>query len=144
MSFKTFFLKSILMSFFVSVTCITAAMAIIGSALKPEVYFGYESYWSPILFGLAATIPMLVKYSKKEHSLRQQILRNIIHFVLLEAVILSMLCFAGALTDYSEVISLAVSVLIIDVAVYLVLWLNDKRIAADFNKALKKMQENQQ
>lgn len=144
MSFKTFFLKNILMSFFVSVTCITAAMAIMGSVFKPDVHFGFDSYWSPILFGLAATIPLLVKYSKKELSLRQQIFRNIIHFVLLEAVILSILYFAGALTDYSEAISIAVSVFIIDAAVYLVLWLSDKRIAEDFNKALKKMQENQQ
>lgn len=129
-----------MMSFFVSVTCICAAMAVIGMVFEPDVRFGYEAFLSPILFGAIASFPLLVKYSKNELSVKQAIIRNILHFVLLEVLILSVLLFEGLLTGLSMAVSLAVSIFIIYLTVNLFLWVNDKKAAADFNNALKKLQ----
>lgn len=63
-----------------------------------------------------------------------------LHFVLLETVVLSVLYFGGMLTSVSMAISLGISILIIDLVVNLVLWINDKRIAKEFNSALKRLQ----
>ena len=142
MDLKTFFVKKILMSFFVSVTCICAAMALIGMIFETDTLFGYESFLSPLIFGAVASLPMLVKYSRSELSLKQTIIRNVIHFVLIEVMVLFVLYFTGALTSTSLTVSLVISILIIYLTVNLVLWINDKRIAKEFNNALKIMQNN--
>ena len=129
------------MSFFVSVACICAAMALIGLSYESEARFGYEAFLSPLLFGAAASLPLLVKYSRKELSLKQAIIRNIIHFILLETLLLSMLFAAGLITDISMAASLGFTIFVIDITVYLVLWISDTRTARAFNKALQEMQK---
>ena len=141
MDFKTFFVKRMMMSFFVSVTCISVAMALIGMAFEPNARFGYEAFLSPVLFGTLASLPLMVKYSKKELSPKQIVARSVIHLVLLEAVLLSVLWFAGLLTGISMAVSLGTSICIIDVTVHLVLWLQDSRTAKEFNEALHKLQK---
>jgi hypothetical protein len=142
MDFKTFFINMIMMSFFVSVTCITAAMLLLGLVFQPEVRIGYEVFLSPLLFGAISSIPLLVKYSKAELTIRQTIVRNTIHFILLELSVMSVLYFGGILTTIEMAVSLGVSILLIDITVNLVLWVNDKRTAKQFNEALKKWQSN--
>lgn len=140
MSFKTFFTKKIMISYFVSTTCICAAMALIGMIFEPDTRFGYEAFLSPLIFGVVAVFPSLVHYSKEELSLKQTAVRNVIHFILLEILILSVLYFGGILTDFVMTISLGVSIFIIDITVDLVLWINDKKTAKEFNDALKELQ----
>ena len=141
MSFRTYLVKNVMMSFFVSVACICAAMALIGLSYESEARFGYEAFLSPLLFGAAASLPLLVKYSRKELSLKQAIIRNIIHFILLEVLLLSLLFAAGLITDVSMAVSLGFAIFVIDITVYLVLWISDTRTARAFNKALQEMQK---
>lgn len=131
-----------MMSFFVSITCISAAMALIGMLFEPDTRFGYEAFLSPLIFGALASLPMLAKYSKKELSFKQTVIRNVIHFLLLEAVILSTLYFLGLLTSVSMAISLGISIFVIDLTVNLVLWISDKRTATEFNIALRILQND--
>ncbi len=140
MDFKTFFIKKVMISFFISVTCICLAMALIGLLYEPNTRFGYEAFFSPLIFGATASLPTLVKYSKREMSLKQAAIRNLLHFILLEAIILSVLYFIGLLNDISMTIALGVAIFIIDLTVNLVMWINENRIASEFNNALKKMQ----
>jgi len=140
MDFKTFLVKKIMMSFFVSVACICAAMALIGLIFEPDARLGYEAFLSPLFFGAIATLPSLIQYSKKELSLKQTAVRNVIHFVLLEAVILSVLYFANILTDLSMTLSLGASIFVIDLTVNLVLWVHDQKTAKEFNQALIELQ----
>lgn len=142
MDFKTFFIKKVMMSFFISITCISGAIALIGMVFEPDTRFGYEAFLSPFIFGAIASLPMLVKYSKRELSIKEMALRNVIHFLLLEVLILSVLYFGGMLTSISMVISLGIAILMIDLTVNLVLWINDKRTAKEFNGALKKLQND--
>ncbi|MDD4018800.1 MAG: DUF3021 family protein [Clostridiaceae bacterium] len=141
MSFRTYLIKKVMMSFFVSVACICAAMALIGLSYESEARFGYEAFLSPLLFGAAASLPLLVKYSRKELSLKQAIIRNIIHFILLEVLLISLLFAAGLITDVSMAVSLGFTIFVIDITVYLVLWISDTRTARAFNKALQEMQK---
>ena len=142
MDFKTFFVKKVMMSFFVSITCISAAMAIIGMSFEPDARFGYEAFLSPLIFGALASLPILVKYSKRELSFQQTAIRNVIHFLLLEAAILSILYILGLLTSVPMAVSLGISIFVIDLTVTLVLWINDNRTAKEFNSALKKLQND--
>lgn len=142
MNFKTFFIKEIMMSFFVSSTCICAAMALVGMIFETDTLFGYEAFLSPLIFGAIASFTLLVKYSRRELSLKQAAIRNILHFILLEATILFVLYIIGALRSVSVTVSLAISIFMIYLTVNLVLWINDKRTAREFNNALKILQND--
>lgn len=140
MELKTFFTKKIMMSFFVSTSYITLAMGILGLIFEPEVKFSYEAFFSPILFGILATLPTLVYYSNEELSIKQVIQRDIIHLLLLEIILLTVLSMVCLIKSIPMLVSLAFTIFIIDLVVHLVLWINDKRVASDFNSALKKLQ----
>lgn len=140
MDFKTFLIKKIMMSFFVSVTFICSIMAVLGMIYETNVIFGYEAFWSPLIFGAIASLPILVKYSKNELSFKEALIRNIIHFILLEATILSTLYYLGLISSLSKLLSLGVSIGLINLTVQLVLWINDSRSSREFNVALKRMQ----
>ncbi len=142
MDFKTFFVKKVMLSFYVSVACICAAMALIGMTFQSDIRFGYEAFLSPLIIGAIASLPLLVTYSKNELSVKQTAIRNVLHFILLEAVILSVLYFEGLITSVSIAISLGVSIFVIDLTVNLILWINDRRIAKEFNDALKRLQND--
>lgn len=67
--------------------------------------------------------------------------RFALHFLLLEVMILYFAYLEGLLRSRSITVSLFLSVLIIDLTVRLVMWLNDRRLASELNNALRKMQE---
>lgn len=142
MEFKTFFVRRIMMSFFISVTLITISMAVLGLLFEPDQSFGYEAFWPPVLFGAIASFPMLVLYSRKEQSIGEVILRSFLHFLLLESLILLNLYFAGILTSLSMMFSVAVSILIINLSVHLISYVHDRRVALEFNQALLQLQES--
>ncbi len=142
MDYKTFLVKKVMMSFFVSTACITVAMALVGMVFEPTTRFGYEAFFSPLIFGVLATLPMLVKFSRREISLTEALIRECVHLLLLEAVILTSLAWAGLLNTASMALALGLSILIIDITVHLVLWMQDLRSAKEFNGALQKMQRD--
>ncbi len=137
MDFKTFFVKKIMISFYITVTFIVLAMAILGLVFEPDTRMGYEAFFSPLIFGAIATFPNLLTYSKEELSVRQALVRKIIHFFLLEILILTSLYFSNMLTSVSITVSLALTILIIYTAVSTIMWINDKKTALEFNHALR-------
>jgi hypothetical protein len=140
MDIKTFFVKKILMSFFVAVTCITAITAIIGMVFEPEALFGYDAFMSPILFGMVATLPSIVKYSRRELTVKQALTRNVIHLILIEVLTVSVLYLGGLIKSSDMMISLSLSIFVVYLTVSLVLWVNDKKAASDFNRDLARFQ----
>jgi len=144
MDFKTFLVRKILMGFFVSVTCICAAVAILGLLFEPDASFGYEVLFFPLIYGAVGMFPSLVTYSKKELSFKKALVRNILHLILLEIVILLILHSGGALKSFGLTISIVASILIVALTTHFVLWINDMRLAKSFNAALKIMQQKEE
>lgn len=141
MDFKTFFYKKILIGFFVATTCIGAAMAILGLLYEPDVRFGYQGLFSPLIYGTLTMLPSLLTYSKNELSVRGALVRKILELVLIELIVLVIVYLGGSLTSISLLTSLALSVFLIYMTVNLVLWVNDRKTAKAFNKALLEMQQ---
>lgn len=139
MSFKAF-LKRCLMEYFIITTCVTAAIAILGQALDPAARFGYEAYWSPLIFGFVGLLPSLVTYSRKELSFRQALLRKAIHVVVLEATLAAFGFWAGILHALSDASVFMLAVFIIYLAVNLLSWQFDKKDAGEINRTLKYLQ----
>ncbi len=141
MSFKAF-IKKCLMEYFIITTCITAATAILGMGIDPSAKFGYESYFSPLIFGFISVLPSIVTYSKKELSIKQTIIRKILHFICLLFLLCMFGYFTGLLNGSVEIVSFALAVLIIYVVVNVVNWHLNKKEAVQINNMLKKYQKN--
>lgn len=140
MEFKTFLKKNVFVTFFITSTCISIAMAVLGMYFMPDEQFGYGRLLAPPFFALMITLPLFVTYSSKELNTRQIIIRRIIQLVLIEGIILGVLLYDGALTSVSVVLAVILSVLVVYITVELVLWVNDSITARKFNKALKTLQ----
>ena len=139
MSLKAF-LKRCLMEYFIITTCVTAAIAILGLSLDPAAKFGYEAYFSPLLFGLVSLVPSLVTYSRKELTFRQTLIRKLFHFALLEAMLITFGHWAEILRGLGDTASFALTVFIVYLAVNLICWHLDSREASEINKTLKALQ----
>ena len=139
MSLKAF-LKRCLMEYFIITTCVTAAIGILGLSLDPAAKFGYEAYFSPLLFGLVSVVPSIATYSRKELTLRQTLVRKLLHFALLEAMLIAFGHWAGVLHGFGETVYFAFAVCIVYLAVNLISWHLDSREAGEINKTLKALQ----
>lgn len=139
MSFKTF-LKRCLMEYFIITTCVTAATAILGLTLDPTAKFGYESFFSPLIFGFLSLVPSFVTYSRKELSFRQTLIRMVLHFTVLEIMLIGFGFWAGILYNPSSASFFALGVFIVYIAVNLISWKLDQKDANEINKTLKSLQ----
>lgn len=139
MSF-TEFCKKNLMIYFISVTGITIATAVLGLNFEPDARFGYEAFLSPLIFGVVAVLPSFALYSRKELTLRQMLVRRVFHFVLLELTLLVFGFSAGILDGVDVAFSFAFSVLAVYLFTNVLQYILDSKTAGKINEGLKKLQ----
>lgn len=139
MSFKIF-LKRCLFEYFIITTCTTAAIAILGLTLDPTARFGYEGFFSPLIFGLVSLLPSFVTYSRRELALRQTIVRKILHAIVLEVTLIGFGFWTGVFHSPADVPFFALTVFIVYLAVNLISWKLDLKEADEINKKLKSFQ----
>lgn len=139
MSFKIF-LKKCLLEYFIITTCVTAAIAVLGLTLDPNAKFGYESFFSPLIFGFISLVPSFVTFSRKELSFKQTIMRKVLHFIVLEGMLIGFGFWAGILHDYVSAASFALTVFIVYLTVNLISWKLDHKDASEINQKLRSLQ----
>ncbi|MDD6193627.1 MAG: hypothetical protein PUB19_01865 [Lachnospiraceae bacterium] len=81
------FLKQLITSFFVVVTLVSIAIAILGCVFRPEQRFGYEAFFAPVLYGLLSMIPVAIMYSKKELTVKQLYIRKVLQLFSIEVIL---------------------------------------------------------
>ena len=135
-------------SFFIIVTLINVAMLVLGGILRPDQQFGYEAFAYPLIYGAITSIPGLLMGTKKEMSVAQAVIREIIQLMLIIIVML-VIMFGGNITNKDSLVpalSVVASVVVVFVLVNLIRWGLDKRTAekmtADLEAFQKKLQEN--
>ena len=141
MSFKQFLLRKLSL-FFMLTTLITLAVYILGSRFDGDARFGYEALLSPLFYAGCCVLPSLVTYSRRELTPRAWVLREILQFLLTEAVMLA-LAFRSPSIDPSRpvvVLGIAVSVLVIYLLVFLFSWLVNSAQAKRVNEELLEFQ----
>ncbi len=134
------FLKQCLMQYFIITTLVTAATGILGLSVDPGARFGYESFFSPLLFGFLSLAPSVVTFSRKELSLRQTLLRKTLYLLLLEGTLIAFGVWSRILRSSSEAALFALAVLIVFALVNLINWLTGRREAEEIIRILKSMQ----
>ncbi len=141
MSFKEH-LKSVMSLYFVIVTLINAATFILGEIFRPDERFGYDAFLSPLIYAAIALVPMLCMYSKKELTLKQHIVRELLQLISIEVILIFFGLGSKSLEPENIALtaSFALSVFIIFVLVYVIAWLLDIKLAKQLNSELKSFQ----
>jgi len=134
------FVKKNLMNYFIIVTGITIAIAILGLNYDPEATLGYEAYFSPIIIGVVAVLPSFVLYSNKELTFKQMLFRRIMHFVVLELTLLGFGYLSGLFDSIDVALPFALSVFIVYLVTNVIKWVIDSKTAVEINKGLKRIQ----
>lgn len=142
MSLKEY-IRKILMDYFIIVTGIMVAIAVLGTNYDREATFGYEAYFSPLIFGAIAVLPSLVMYSGRELTLKQMLIRRIFHFFLLEAALLCFGFLSGLFRDNGAAIPFAGSVFVVYLFTNIIRWVIDSRTADEINEGLKRIHQSE-
>ena len=87
MTVKEFIISRVQIFFFL-VTLILTASAVMGLVYQPDMELRYYHFFSPILIAACCVLPTCVTYYKKEPTVRQYIIRQIIELSLIELVVM--------------------------------------------------------
>lgn len=135
---------SVIRTYFAVVALVCAANAIMGAILAPDQTFGYDAFLSPLICGLAGTLPTVVTYSSKELSVKQLLFRKVIQLLLIEASVLFVM-FYGAAESFKQpkiIISVAVSIIIIYIIIDLIELFQDHLSAKKMTEELIAFQQS--
>lgn len=136
-------LKASAGSFFISVALINLAIYALGSALEPDRQFGYEAFLVPWIYGGLALLPTLVMYSKRELTVKQELVRRGIHLMTIELILI----FFGfgperiKQEDFGALVFFCLSVAAVYGGVILIQWLLQMRMAKQMTEELIKFQK---
>lgn len=132
-------IKMVISHFFVitvAVLLVTSISEIIDHGFSFDYTFSTSYPWTIILTGVLGALPSFLFYFKKEPTRKQFLIRTIIHFVLIVALILTEGKLVGWYSDLGEGLSSFVAILAIYVLVWLATYLTGKNTAKGINKAL--------
>lgn len=134
------YLKEMAINFFMIVTLIDLAMLVMGLGLEKDVRFGYEAFLMPLLYGFLGVLPSFVMYSRKELSVRQMMVRKVMHLLLLELVLLAFM-YVNGIRNGVTLFAIGVSIIIICIAVYGLSWILEVKKSDEITQELKQYQD---
>lgn len=129
--------------FFIVTGCITILSGILGSIFLSDIRFGYEAFLSPPIFGFLSALSGLITKSRKELSIQQMVFRNCLQLLLIEVMVFGANYVYGTTFPWELSVILAIGIAFIYILVHVILWLNDRRSAVEFNAKLAEFQKNQ-
>lgn len=132
-----------MMAFFISTTGICILEGVLGMFFFPEQNLPYEAFFSPPIFGFLSVLCGWLVSSGKERSLTQIIVRRALHLFLIEGIVFGLNYMSGTIFPPLLTVVLAVSIAIVYIMVWLVLYINDSRNARLFNEELRQFQERE-
>ena len=133
-------LSRYLIAFCVITTALCLAEGILGSWLLPGSQLSYSAYFVPPGFGLLTVLTGIVVESRRVLSVWEMALRLVLQWLLIMGIVFGVNLFAGYRLTPMLAGIVAVEVTVIFLFVYLVMWLNERRIANAFNRQLAVLQ----
>lgn len=132
-------LANIIRNFFV----IFGVIVLITALLNPSHEFSSNEIMLVVVFALLSDLTALVFWSKEELSDKSRIIRRVLHFLLIEIIVLSFGNILGFVSGITQNIIFGIEIVGIYAIVSWVDWLIDKKTANSINDKLKKMRSNE-
>ena len=140
MTIKEFLIARIQL-YFLLVTLIFAVSMIIGMIFTPGQELYYYQLIGPFFLAALCVLPTFITYSRKEPTVRQVVLRNIIRLILIEGIVLTQIQPPEQENQVLFRILLAAAVLIVYLLASLMMWLRRVRQSGMMTEQLKILQE---
>lgn len=130
--------KRILESFFVINAGVTIGAAAFITLLQKDAKLGVEILWQIIIVSLLTALSTVIMHSKNELSKRQIIIRLVIHYILINAIVL---CCAYIFNWFEfrepiKILGIIIVILSVFVFVWTITYKNDSKVAEMLNKKL--------
>ncbi|MBR2554905.1 MAG: DUF3021 family protein [Aeriscardovia sp.] len=137
-------IKDNLINFFIIVTMVNIVIFICGSLFAPDQNITYAAFIVPIIDGILGSIPGLIMYSKRELTVKQMIIREVIQFFMVEIIILLFsFGFSGFRIENLNMMAIvALSVAAVYISVWVIRFFLDSRKAKKMTDDLKMFQKS--
>ena len=109
-------LKKCMLDFLIIQAGITLTIGIIICIHPPSYRVTYEMFFMPFVYAFFCVIPSLILYPVKEPGVRQMLVRKVIHFVLVELIVIVISAKTGILDDTFMCVAIPLSA----TAIYLI------------------------
>ena len=138
------YIKDNLINFFIIVTMVNIVIFICGSLFAPDQNITYTAFIVPIIDGILGSIPGLIMYSKRELTVKQMIIREVIQFFMVEIIILLFsFGFSGFRIENLNMMAIvALSVAAVYISVWVIRFFLDSRKAKKMTDDLKMFQKS--
>lgn len=113
----------------------------LGSFFLPDMQLNFHAYLVPPIFGVLTALTGLVVESRRDLSIRRMLCRMALQLLLIEGMVFGVNHLAGYSYPWPMSLAMALGIFAVFVFVYFVMWLNERRIAKEFNKRLAQMQQ---
>ncbi len=137
------FIKGLFTDFFIVFTLVTIATGVLGLTLDSDRTFGYDAYFSPLLFSVLSMLPSVVMYSKRELTIRQMLFRKLLQLLLIEFLLLGFTAIIGY-CQLGVLFPQGIAILLIYYAVAGISWLLDLKSSRELNKELAEYQSKKE
>lgn len=136
-------LKRMLHNFFVIVTGTLICFIIFCAHFFPDDLFGLDSLAAILLFAAAGDLPFLIFYSREELSEKQWQIRMVIHFIVLETVLLGLSVYLGWITNiYPHGVFMCMLITGVYLVVRFINWKIDTKTTSEINERLKTLKDD--
>jgi hypothetical protein len=127
-------------TFFIATVGIIVSVAVFCSVFSKDATFGVSIFWQILLLAVLTTLPSLVFFSSKELSKKGWLVREGIHLVVLISILLYLGCTWGwiAISKPIQIAFYLFLIIVVYLAVKLLVFQNDKKVANQLNIGLKK------
>lgn len=139
MTVKEFIISRVQLFFFL-VTLILIASVIMGAIYQPDKELRYYHLLSPVIIAACCVLPTCVTYFKKEPTVKQYIVRQIIELTLIELVVMFLITPPEGTEKLLFYIVLGVVIAVIYVLAMVMMWLQKIQQSKKLTNQLKIMQ----
>jgi hypothetical protein len=134
------FIKKVINDYFLIFASVMILLTILNGS--PDYSFKIKDIYKIMICALVGDLPSFILYSSKELSEKKMKKRIIIHFIVLEAVVLFFVNALGWITGIIETSVLAFEIAFICLLIRFLGWRADKKVAISINEKLKELKES--
>ncbi len=134
-------LKKLIRDYFIIFSIIIIFLTILRQIFSPDKYLELKDIFVCMIGALLGDLPSLIFYSPKEIPENEMRIRIIIHFVVLEAVLLTFGFVIKLVNGILPAIVFAFQIAAIYVFVRFLSWMDDRKAADRINEKLKAMKD---
>lgn len=133
--------KDIIRDFLVIFASIIILITVLRQIYMPELAFDLMSIYTVMGFSLLGALTGLILYTPHEVSEQAMRVRIVLHFVLLETLLIALASLIGVVASVSAALLLALQIAVVYAIVRLLSYEKDKKEAARINERLKAVKQ---